>query len=150
MKKYLVVLLALAMVFAFATTAFAADDVIPDYTDVKVDTEYANDIYRLTALGVLQGNNGWGGAYRPAEYLTRAEFAKIAVYMYGIEDTVNYYASLKSSFTDVAEGFWAEGYINAALDNGLMKGRGNGIFDPQSTVTTQEVATVVLRAVGYT
>ena len=150
MKKYLVVLLALAMVFAFATTAFAADEVIPDYTDVKADTEYANDIYRLTALGVLQGNNGWGGAYRPAEYLTRAEFAKIAVYMYGIEDTVNYYASLKSSFNDVAEGFWAEGYINAALDNGLMKGRGNGVFDPQSTVTTQEVATVVLRAVGYT
>lgn len=150
MKKYLVVLLALAMVFAFATTAFAADEVIPDYTDVKADTEYANDIYRLTALGVLQGNNGWGGAYRPTEYLTRAEFAKIAVYMFGAEDTVNYYASLRSSFKDVAEGYWAEGYINACLDLGLMKGRGNGVFDPQSTVTTQEVATVVLRAVGYT
>jgi len=38
MKKYLVVLLALAMVFAFATTAFAADDAIPSYTDVKADT----------------------------------------------------------------------------------------------------------------
>ncbi|MDO4732355.1 MAG: S-layer homology domain-containing protein [Bacillota bacterium] len=149
MKKYLVVLLALAMVFAFATTAFA-DEAIPNYTDVKADTEFANDIYRLTALGVLEGNNGWGGAYRPAEYLTRAEFAKIAVYMFGAEDTVNYYASLKSSFTDVAEGFWAEGYINAALDLGLMNGRGNGIFDPQAVVTTQEVATVVLRAVGYT
>jgi len=150
MKKYLVVLLALAMVFAFATTAFAADDAIPSYTDVKADTEFANDIYRLTALGVLEGNNGWGGAYRANEYLTRAEFAKIAIYMFGAEDTANYYASLKSSFVDVAEGFWAEGYINAALDLGLMNGRGNGIFDPQAIVTTQEVATVVLRAVGYT
>lgn len=150
MKKFLVVLLAMAMIFAFATTAFAADKAIPDYSDVKADSEFAGDIYRLTALGVLEGNNGWGGAYRPTEYLTRAEFAKIAVYMYGAEDTVNYYASLKSSFADVAEGFWAEGYINAALDMGLMKGRGNGVFDPQSTVTTQEVATVVLRAVGYT
>lgn len=150
MKKYLVVLLALVMVLAFAATSLADDTRIPDYTDVKADTPYACDIYRLTALGVLQGNNGWGGAYRPAEYLTRAEFAKIAIYMFGAEDTVSYYASLKSSFSDVAEGFWAEGYINAALDLGLMKGRGNGIFDPNSTVTTQEVATVVLRAVGYT
>ena len=57
MKKFLVVLLAMAMIFAFATTAFAADKAIPDYSDVKADSEFAGDIYRLTALGVLEGNN---------------------------------------------------------------------------------------------
>ena len=150
MKKYLVVLLALAMVFAFASTAFAADTAIPEYSDVDEDTAYAEDIYRLTALGVLQGSEGWGHAYRPTESLTRAEFAKIVIYLYGAEDKVAYYAALSSAFSDVAEGYWAEGYINACKDMGLMVGRGDGKFDPTAQVTMQEVATAVLRAVGYT
>ena len=150
MKKFLVVLLALAMVFAIATTAMAADKQIPDYNDTKTSTEYAVDIYRLTALGVLEGNTGWGGAYRPADNLTRAEFAKIACFMFGKQSQVNYYKAQPSAFSDVEEGFWAEGWINCANDNGLMIGIGGGKFAPQANVTKQEVATVVLRAVGYT
>ena len=150
MKKFLVVLLALAMILAIASTAMAADTKIPDYNDTKTSTEYANDIYRLTALGVLEGNTGWGGAYRPADKLTRAEFAKIACFMFGKQSQVNYYKAQPSAFSDVEEGFWAEGWINCANDNGLMIGIGGGKFAPQANVTKQEVATVVLRAVGYT
>ena len=150
MKKFLVVLLALAMILAIASTAMAADTKIPDYNDTKTSTEYANDIYRLTALGVLEGNTGWGGAYRPADNLTRAEFAKIACFMFGKQSQVNYYKAQPSAFSDVEEGFWAEGWINCANDNGLMIGIGGGKFAPQANVTKQEVATVVLRAVGYT
>lgn len=150
MKKFLVVLLALAMILAIASTAMAADTKIPDYNDTKTSTEYANDIYRLTALGVLEGNTGWGGAYRPADNLTRAEFAKIACFMFGKQSQVNYYKAQPSAFSDVEEGFWAEGWINCANDNGLMIGVGGGKFAPQANVTKQEVATVVLRAVGYT
>ena len=150
MKKSLVVLLALAMIFAIAVPAMAADTAIPDYSDTTTSTDYAVDIYRLTALGVLEGNTGWGGAYRPTEYLTRAEFAKIACYMFGKQDYVNYYAAQKSAFADVPEGLWAEGWINCAYDNGLMIGVGGGNFAPNANVTKQEVATVTLRAVGYT
>ncbi len=150
MKKFLVVLLALAMILGVCTTAMAADKAIPDYTDVKTSTEYASDIYRLTALGILEGNTGWGGAYRPADNLTRAEFAKIAVYMFGKQDYVSFYAAQKSAFSDVSEGHWAEGFINCCNDNGLMIGIGGGKFAPNASVSKQEVATVVLRAVGYT
>lgn len=150
MKKFLVVLLALAMVFAIATTAMAADTQIQDYNDTTTSTQYASDIYRLTALGVLCGDNGWGGAYRPTSHLTRAEFAKIAVYMYGKQDYVDYYKAQKSAFSDVPEGHWAEGYINLCNEFGLMVGVGGGKFAPNADVTKQEVATVCLRAVGYT
>ena len=149
MKKFLVVLLALAMVFAIATTAMAADKQIPDYNDTKTSTEYAVDIYRLTALGVLEGNTGWGGAYRPNDNLTRAEFAKIACFMFGKQDYKEYYAAQQSAFSDVPEGHWAEGWINCANDNGLMIGIGGGKFAPEANVTKQEVATVTLRGVGY-
>ena len=149
MKKFLVVLLALAMILAIATTAMAADTKIPDYNDTKTSTEYAIDIYRLTALGVLEGNTGWGGAYRPADNLTRAEFAKIACFMFGKQDYKEYYAAQKSAFSDVPEGHWAEGWINCANDNGLMIGVGGGKFAPEANVSKQEVATVTLRGVGY-
>ena len=143
MKKFLVVLLALAMVFAIATTAMAADKVIPDYNDTKTSTEYANDIYRLTALGVLEGNTGWGGAYRPADKLTRAEFAKIACFMFGKQDYKAYYAAQKSAFSDVPEGHWAEGWINCANDNGLMIGVGGGKFEPDTTLTRAQIAKII-------
>lgn len=153
MKKLLVLLLALTMVFAFAATAMAADTEITDYADLTgVDADLQTAIYRLSALGVLEGSGGWGGDYRPLDNLTRAEFAKIAIYLTGNEDKVELYASQASAFADVAEGFWAEGYINAAYDLGLMKGRTTVaplVFDPQGLVTFQEVATVVLRALGY-
>lgn len=148
MKKLLVVLLALTFVFAFATTAMAADEQIADYTDVTAENEYGAAIMRLTSLGVLVGD-GIGEAYRPDDSLTRAEFAKIAVYLTNNEDKYDYYNMMASQFTDVAAGFWGKGWINAADDLGLMIGRGNGTFDPYAKVSYQEVATVVLRALGY-
>jgi|GEM_PF-2201725 len=151
MKKLLVVFLAVAMIFAFAATAMAADTEIPDYTDMADQkAEWQSAVYRLTALGVLEGNNGVGGAFRPADYITRAELAKIVIYLTGNTDKVAYYAAQAPAFTDVPDGFWAEGYINACKDLGLMKGVGYGKFNPQGTVTFQETATVVLRALGYT
>ena len=32
---------------------------------------------------------------------------------------------------------------------GIIAGRGNGIFDPDTTVTTVEAATMLLKALGY-
>ena len=155
MKKLIVVLLAMVMVFAFAATASAVtwnDNEIPDYTDVANLTEEQQvAIYRLTALGVIDGMNGWGGAYAGDTYFTREQLAKIAVYLSGNEDAVDLYASFGSAFGDIAEGRWSEGYINLCYELGLMKGVSTTamIFAPTSTVTYQEFATVVLRALGY-
>ena len=150
MKKTLVVLLALMMVFAFATTAMAADEQYVPYADIAdQDVDIQTAIERLTILGALKGYDAEGTKYAPAQLITREEFATIGVRIAGLEDQVALYASMKSAFTDVEEGRWSEGYINAANENGIMIGRGNGIFDPKANVTMQEVTTVLLRAVGY-
>ena len=150
MKKLLVVLLAVAMIFAFGATAMAADTEIPDYSDLSSMTE-AGQIatMRLTALGVLDGQNGWGGTILGKNNITRAELSKVALYLTNNEDAYALYATLPSQFSDVADGYWAEGYINACLDFGLMKGVGGGLFNPNGTVSYQEAATVILRALGY-
>lgn len=150
MKKTLVVLLALMMVFAFATTAMAADEQYVPYNDIAdQDVEIQTAIERLTILGALTGYDTEGTKFAPSQLITREEFATIGVRIAGMEDQVALYASMASAFTDVEEGRWSEGYINAANANGIMIGRGNGVFDPKANVTMQEVATVLLRAVGY-
>ena len=150
MKKTLVVLLALMMVFAFATTAMAADEQYVPYNDIAdQDVEIQTAIERLTILGALTGYDTEGTKFAPAQLITREEFATIGVRIAGMEDQVALYASMASAFKDVEEGRWSEGYINAANANGIMIGRGNGVFDPKANVTMQEVATVLLRAVGY-
>jgi len=151
MKKTLVVLLALVMVFAFATTAMAADTQYVPYGDIATqDADTQTAIERLSILGALKGYNAEGTIYAPANLITREEFATIGVRIAGLEDQVALYASLATAFKDVEEGRWSEGYVNCANANGIMIGRGAGVFDPKANVTMQEVVTVLLRAVGYT
>ena len=150
MKKTLVVLLALMMIFAFATTAMAADEQYVPYNDIAdQDVEIQTAIERLSILGALKGYDAEGTRFAPSQLITREEFATIGVRIAGLEDQVALYASMASAFKDVEEGRWSEGYINAANANGIMIGRGNGVFDPKANVTMQEVTTVLLRAVGY-
>lgn len=150
MKKTLVVLLAMVLIFAFAATAMAADTQYTPYGDIDKETaEIQTAIERLSVLGALKGYDAEGTKFAPAQLITREEFATIGVRIAGLEDQVALYASMASNFKDVEEGRWSEGYINCANQNGIMVGRGNGVFDPKANVTMQEVVTVLLRAVGY-
>ena len=55
---------------------------------------------------------------------------------------------MASAFTDVEEGRWSEGCINAANANGIVIGRGNGVFDPKANVTSRKSPPYCC-AVGY-
>lgn len=150
MKKTLVVLLALVMVFALATTAMAADEQYVAYPDIAdIDADLQTAIERLSILGVLNGYNIEGTVFAPNQLITREEFAKVAVYAAGLEDQIAIYAAMAPAFTDVPDGYWSEGSINLAKDHGLMIGRSATTFDRTSNVTMQEVVTVALRLAGY-
>jgi N-acetyl-anhydromuramyl-L-alanine amidase AmpD len=49
----------------------------------------------------------------------------------------------EKTFTDI-DGHWAQDNITQAYNLGLVKGRGNNIFDPNSPVTRAEAATMLL------
>ena len=51
----------------------------------------------------------------------------------------------ESGFQDVKEGDWFAPYVAVCVDNGLMKGTGDGNFTPNGTVTVAEVATIAAR-----
>ncbi len=138
LKKVLALVVALTMVFT--TVAFAS------YPDVDTDADYAGAVELLSALKVLQGDEN--GNFNPDNTITRAEFAAVVCRALGLEGSA---ASAKGAtmFTDVAADHWASGYINLASQQGIVNGKGNGIFDPEGNVTYAEAVKMLVVAIGY-
>ncbi|MCR4963988.1 MAG: S-layer homology domain-containing protein [Firmicutes bacterium] len=148
MKKFVVVLLALALVFGLATTAMAADTQV-SFPDVSNQSKAAQTgIYRLATLGVLEGYED--GTFRPSGNITRAEFAKICDYLADKVGAISTFDSMTSAFSDVKVGSWYNGYVIAAYEYNLVKGYTDGTFGPQRNITLAEAVTMLLRVVGYT
>lgn len=91
--------------------------------------------------------------------ITREEFAATAVmylaYMYNmqVEDMIQMWCvkhteknvstkEIQSSFTDIEESELVD-YIKYAEMMGIVKGRGNGVFDPYSYITREEAAVML-------
>ena len=143
MKKKLVVLLAVVMMFAFSASAYAAT-----FSDVSERPVVEQDaIKKAVALGIIEGYED--GTFGPDKTITRAEFAKIAVTAAGAKDTATMLEANASSFKDVKANSWYTGWINAGESLGIFKGDANGNFRPNDTISNQEAITVMLRLLGY-
>lgn len=51
----------------------------------------------------------------------------------------------ETGFQDVREGDWFAPYVSVCVDNGLMKGTGNGNFSPNALLTQAECSAMALR-----
>ncbi len=139
LKKVLALVVALTMVFT--TVAFASV-----YPDVDADANYAGAVELLSALEILKGDDN--GNFNPGNTITRAEFAAVVCRALGLEGSANG-AKGATMFTDVAADHWASGYINLASQQGIVNGKGNGIFDPEGNVTFTEAVKMLVVALGY-
>lgn len=137
MKKVLSLVLALMMVFS--SFAFATP------TDV-VGTDYEDAVNKLMGVGVLTGYPD--GTYKPANTITRAEFAAIAVRLLGLESAADY-AKGTTKFSDVPATHWSSGYVNIAVDQGIINGYPDGTYMPAKQVTYAEAITILVRVLGY-
>ena len=59
-------------------------------------------------------------------------------------------AASVSDFYDFPAGSWSEGAMTAAVNNDLLKGRGNGSIAPKDYITRAEAVAVINRAFGAT
>lgn len=138
LKKVLALVIALTMVLT--TVAFAS------YPDVDANANYASAVELLSALKILQGDEN--GNFNPDNTITRAEYAAVVCRALGMENAANS-AKGATIFTDVAADHWATGYINLATQQGIVNGKGNGIFDPEGNVTYAEAVKMLVVALGY-
>ena len=138
-KRVLSLLIVLTMIIGSMSISIAA------MTDI-VGTPVEPAVLRLEALGVLEGYPD--GTFKPNNNITRAEYSKILYKVTGLTQVPG-----NTVFGDVSASHWASGYIKAATQAGLIKGRGlvNGVntFDPEAKLSYEEAVTLVVRALGY-
>ncbi|MBF7081623.1 S-layer homology domain-containing protein [Desulfallas sp. Bu1-1] len=102
------------------------------------------DILFITARGIAKGVAP--NAFEPDREVTRAEFAALLLRALGLEE----YRPGQSTFEDVAPGAWYCSAMEAAYKEGLVSGTGSGRFEPGRTITRQEVAAIMARALAKT
>ena len=143
MRKGISFLLIMALVLTSFTAAFAAEAGAP--ADVK-DTRYEAAVSALMEKGIVSGYPD--GSFRPEWTISRAEASIIAVKaMAPSEEALK--EAAKSSFPDLTGYDWAAKYINYAAAKNVISGYPNGTFDPAGQVTYAELASMLVRALGY-
>ena len=138
MKKFVSLLLALALAAALAVPSLAVDR-----------AEAQTSAQLLYNLGLFRGT-GTDASGAPVFDLdrapTRAEAVTMLVRLLGAEQTA-LSGSWSMPFTDVAD--WARPYVGYAYSKGLTKGIDATTFGSASTVTAAQYLTFLLRALGY-
>lgn len=138
MKKFIAIIMAVIMIMSFATIAFAANG----FTDVS-KSRYETAINELYDLDIV---NGYSATKFGTNYtLTRAEACAIIVRaLYGekmVHDVIN--------FTDVSYRDWFYDYVNTAVFYDIMHGHNATTFAPNDDITYDQMATLILNALGY-
>lgn len=142
MKRLLILTLAVAMVATFgASVALAAPGDLsptPAFSDIAGHPAEAD----LTALGALQvftGAYGLGGAVAPNDPITRAQFCKVVIVAKNLTAVAQGLMGLKPMFTDANDiPTWAWGYVNAAVQAGIIGGYPDGTFKANNPVKYSE------------
>ena len=133
--------LALVLAFACAFTMFAG----AAFTD-SADIKATDAVNMLSSLGVITGYTD--GSYQPNKVVTRAEMAKMIFVVRNNKIDDSAYQSNYSKLTDISN-HWAKGYIKFCESQGIIAGKGNNKFDPDSPVTGVEAAKMLLVVSGY-
>lgn len=106
------------------------------------DAAWAKEaIGSLAYEGVVSGYED--GTIRPNTEITRDEFVKLLVMALSVE--VKDGAAVP--YSDIAAGSWQAPYIAAATEAGIVSGTGTLTFGSGETITRQDMATMIYRAI---
>jgi len=114
-----------------ATSASGFSDMANNWSDANV-----------TALKKLSIIKNEGSLFYPNQDITRAQFAVYLLRTLFLEEDL----TAASQFTDLDPNKYYYKEVVSAVSQGLMSGRGNGIFAPDAKITRQEMAAMITRA----
>lgn len=104
-----------------------------------------NDIEVLAAREVVAGVSQ--DSFQPNATMTRAQISRLLVEMLGDRAGRPEAGASRSEFRDVTPGAWYYESVTRAAELGLVQGSG-GVFRPNDPITRQEMAVLVIRALG--
>ena len=137
MKKYLLSLLAFVLVLSMtlpATNTQAAQV----FTDVPPKHSNYNDIAFLLDKGIISANKK---TYGVKDIVTREEVAVMVAKAVGLDGTQR-----ATKFKDVPKSYANSGYIQSAVEAGIINGYEDGTFKPTTKVTRGHMAAFIARA----
>lgn len=94
----------------------------------------------LSDRGIVAGVGD--NMFVPERSVTRAEFAKLICLASGADT-----GGAKGSFADVSDAMWYAPYVNYLAEKGIAQGA-DGLFNPDSTITREDMCTLIYRAFG--
>lgn len=103
-----------------------------------------SQIKDLYDLGIMTGDEN--GNLRLNDRITRAEAAKMICVTGNIKPV---YDITENIFGDVSASHWAYGYICALKDKGIVQGDELGNFNPQKSITNEEIIKMIVVLLGY-
>lgn len=109
--------------------------IFDDTADYEWALDAINDLY---GKGIISGSGD--GKFMPGAAVTRAEILKMLVAAFNIN------AENKNEFTDVSETHWVYPYLEKS--GNLALGDGTGSFNPDLNIRREDIAVLVLRAMG--
>ena len=145
MKKFLSLVLALAMTLSLVTISAGAKDFTD--SDELSGEQYAEAVNVMSEMGIIDGYSD--GDFRPQGTLTRGAAAKIIACMMLGKTTAEALGTQAAPFKDVPAGSTFAGYIAYCVESGLIDGYADGTFRPQNTLTGFAFLKMLLTALGY-
>ncbi len=111
------------------------------FTDLPSSHWAKESILKLYSKGIINGMDS--DTFAPDDFVTRAQFVTMLQKAFKLEPKFPL-----SPFDDVKSNDWYYTAVIAAYDNGIATGYG-GMFNPNSLVTRQDMATFAYRAAVY-
>lgn len=109
------------------------------FWDLKADVWYSDAITILAENNYISGYQD--GTFRPNTWITRGEVVEMIGRVLDLDNSQN-----ESSFKDVADTYFASGYIAAMSKSGLTSGYPDNTFKAEIPITRGEVAVIISKA----
>ncbi len=110
------------------------------FSDVPYGHVFYSSVMDLVNRDITQGYGG--SVFGENDYISRAQ---IAVMLVRARSDLKP-EGMRSDFTDVPAGYWAEGEIAAAKKSGILDGYGDGTFGPDDYITRAQLSKMVAKA----
>lgn len=136
MKKILTSIITLFLLLTLALPGVSAQET-QVFDDVPTTHPNFKDIDYLVENGVLEK----GGKYRPTDFITREEAIVMIAKAVGLDGTPR-----ETKFDDVQKDNKNTGYIQSAVDAGIIYGVTSYEFKPNNNLTRLQMSVMLVRA----
>ena len=123
----------------YPTTTWKAEELTPpvEFADVETNAWYVEAVQYAVEKGLMNGVGG--GKFDPEGTMTRAMLVTVLWRYEGKPEAG------ANPFTDVPDGTWYTDAVAWAAENGIVGGIGNNKFDPEGSITREQMATILFR-----